>query len=93
MLLAEERLNAAMRFDVEDADAEHDNHSQSDYSDRSMSGEGAHVKSLGDPVDVVIASVAPDVEEDGRGLKRPLGRLATGASTRKPYRVPKSARI
>ena len=54
VLLAEERLNAAMRFDVEDADAEHDNHSQSDYSDRSMSGEGARVKSLGDPVDVVI---------------------------------------
>ena len=43
VLLAEERLNAAMRFDIEDADAEHDNHSQSDYSDRSMSGEAARV--------------------------------------------------
>ena len=50
VLLAEERLNAAMRFDIEDADAEHDNHSQSDYSDRSMSGEAARVDSLDEPL-------------------------------------------
>lgn len=37
VLQAEERLNAAMRLDVEDAVAEHEDHSQSEYSDQSVS--------------------------------------------------------
>ena len=88
VLLVEERLNAAMRFDIEDADAEHDNIAKA-TCDRSMSGEAARVLAGRTSVgELIIRFASRDRCEETVGESAPARRHATGALLKNTFSAP-----